>query len=222
MISKNKKLFKIAVTILGIFALGALVWNWAYPSASYRFRMTVEVETPQGLRSGSGVMKVMSYRTLALTSEEKPGGGGLIGEAVVVDLPDGPLFVLLKLPEAKGDLGAVVTLALAPEARGGGIEAYTNAVKKLGGLFNRSHAELPREDWPMMVRFRNLNDPKSMQRIDLDAMGVERILLETTRDKMTVGIEKKFLGWLRLKISIIKERRMAKYFLFRQCHLGLA
>ena len=47
----------------------------------------------------------------------------------------------------------------------------------------------------MMVRFRNINDPKSVERVKPEAIGVKRILLETTSDDVTTGIEKR-LGWL--------------------------
>lgn len=48
----------------------------------------------------------------------------------------------------------------------------------------------------MMVRFRDLNDPKSVERVDPDAICVRRITAETTSDDVTTGIEKR-LGWLR-------------------------
>jgi hypothetical protein len=157
--------------------------------------MTVEVETPRGLKTGAGVMEVSAYHTLALTSEEKPGGGGLKGEAVVVDLPGRPLFVLLKRPDAMGSLAAAVTLALAPDAKVGGLDAYIDAVRKLGGWSAHAKADLPREDWPLMVRFKDINDPKSVEKVDPDAIAVKRILLETTRDDVTTGIEKR-IPWI--------------------------
>lgn len=92
---------------------------------SYRFRMTVEVETPRGIKTGSSVMKVTAYKSFRLTSEEKAGGGGLTGEAVVVDLLGGPLFVTLKMPVAGDNLGAAATLALAPETARGQLDAMS-------------------------------------------------------------------------------------------------
>lgn len=47
-----------------------------------------------------------------------------------------------------------------------------------------------------MVRFGDLNDPKSVKQVDPEAVGVRRIVLETTSDPVTTGIEKR-LGWLR-------------------------
>jgi hypothetical protein len=157
--------------------------------------MTVNVDTYAGVKSGSSVLEESAYREMFQTSETGPGGGGTRGEAVVVDLPEGPLFVLLKLPDAKGALGGYVTAALVGKERFAGFEEYFAAVKRLGGWFTSAKAELPREYWPMVVRFADLNDPKSVEQVDPSAAGVKRILLETSRDAVTTGIEKR-LKWL--------------------------
>lgn len=161
----------------------------------YRFRMTVEVATPDGIKTGSSVMKVTAYKSFRLTSEEKAGGGGLTGEAVVVDLPGGPLFVTLKMPRAGDNLDTVTTLTLAPETPRGQLDAYVAAVNDLGGPFSNAKAELPRANWPLMVRFRDIADPKSVEQVDPEVIGVKRILVETTGDAVTTGIEKQ-LAWL--------------------------
>jgi len=183
----------LSVLLVGV--AGILGGCALFSGNSYRFKMTVVVETPQGLKTGSSVMQVTAYKTAALTPEEKQGGGGLSGQAVVVDLPSGSLFVLLKMPQAGGSLGAAATLALLPDTQRGNIDAYIAAVKTLGGWFADYKADLPRKDWPIMVRFRNINDPKSMQTIDPETIGVKRIWLETTSDMMTTGIEKR-VPWL--------------------------
>ena len=68
--------------------------------------------------------------------------------------------------------------------------------EKLGSTwFSEYRAELPRADWPLMVRFGDISDPKTVEQVDPDTIGVKRILLETTRDDVTTGIEKR-LGWL--------------------------
>lgn len=83
--------------------------------ASYRFRMTVEVATPQGLRTGSSVYEVVAEQNNTRLLADKHAGGTITrGEAVVVDLPSGPLFVLNK--GVRETLGGVVTYILAPGA----------------------------------------------------------------------------------------------------------
>lgn len=162
---------------------------------SYRFRMTVEADTPQGLRTGSSVYEVSAHRSLKLTAHESSVGGGLKGEALPLDTPNGPIFVLLTLPDAKGPLGNAATVALAPEARSTDPADYLAAVSRLGGWFDSASAELPRESWPLMVRFRDLGDPTSVERVEPEAVGIRRIVVETTGDAVTTGIERR-LGWL--------------------------
>ena len=154
---------------------------------SYRFRMTVEVETPQGIKTGSSVYEVSGRRSVALTSEESKGSVSVRGEALVVDLPGGPLFVTLKMPVAGRTLAGPATRALAPDTKRGGFEALMAGVGKLGGIFASARAELPRQDWPLMVRFGNIADPTSVVEVDPEAAGVKRIVLETTGDEVTTA-----------------------------------
>jgi hypothetical protein len=163
-------------------------------SGSYRYRMTVEVQTTGGLRTGGGVREVGMSKSVALTAQERPYGGGETGEAVVVDLPAGPVFLLLRKADEMGQpLSVEVTNALNGGDAGLGEERIA-VIRRLGSETGVK-AELPRAAWPMMVRFRDINDPKSVEKVDPAAIGVKRIVLETTDDAVTTGIEKR-LAWL--------------------------
>jgi hypothetical protein len=165
--------------------------------ASYRFRMTVEAETPHGARSASSVyeVRVEKNNDPVKLAEERAGGIGTFGEAIVLDMADGPVFVLMKVPPEAESLARAVTQAFKPGVDLGGINNFLPAVRSLGGWFSHAKAELPRADWPMMVRFRDINDPKSAEEVSPDAIGVKRIWVATTTDPVTTGIEKS-LGWL--------------------------
>lgn len=185
--------------LLGVLASGGLALpvagcSFLFPKR-YRFRMTVEVETPEGLKTGSSVMEVSAYKNLQLIAGVPAGGGNFLGEAVTIDLADGPVFVLRKICDGCQRLSAQVTVALFPEARDGNVDVYVAAVGKLGGWFADYKAELPRKDWPRMVRFRDLSDPTSVELVRPETIGVKRIRLETTSDEVTTGIEKR-LPWL--------------------------
>ena len=184
--------------------------------ASYRFRLTVEVETPQGIKTGSSVMEAFASQGTLRLGDVSPSSGGLEGEAVVVDLPGGPIFALLTLGDGKNPLDAVVTTALAPELRTyKGAGTYISAVRKLGHpWFGSFKAELsPNGDtggknparsareWPVFVRFRDINDPKSIERVNPQAVGVKHIWVETTGDPVTTGIEKRLVWFARLAAS---------------------
>lgn len=164
----------------------------------YRFRMTVEVDTPQGLRSGSSV-----YEVEAVASRELITGGmgsytRFRGEAVAVDLPGGKtLFALLRMANgtsADDHLGLMSMRAMDPAL----VYAHKDqsARRIAAGDDIRSPVEVAPEDYPLMVMFRDINDPRSVERVDPEAIGVKRIVLETTSDEVTTGIEKR-LGWLR-------------------------
>jgi hypothetical protein len=169
---------------------------------SYRFRMIVEADAAGGApRSGSSVMEVTAARQVRLTDETHPVSAGLIGEAVLVDLPDGPVFVLLKERDAGPLLLSTVTKAFEPGAFPDkdreAPRAFMNAVNTLGSrsAVGRT-ADLPREAWPMMVRFRDLNDPNTVEEVTPEAVGIRRIRLQITRDPLVDTIDKR-LSWLR-------------------------
>lgn len=166
-----------------------------FGGASYRFRMTVEAETPQGVVSGSSVYEVTAKKLIPLTSEERAGSGGTRGQALILDLPSGPVFVTLKMPVAGDHLGIRATRAFLPETRSGDIDANLAAVGELGGWFANYRAELPREHWPLMVRFGDVDMPTSAEPVDPGAIGVKRILLETTCDDVSTDM-RNTLKWL--------------------------
>lgn len=197
--------------VLGLFASGlsALLVGCGLVDGkkSYRFRMTVEVETPVGLKSGSSVMEITSYKTVALTAQEHAGGGGLRGEAVVVDLPGGPIFVLLENDGRGQPLNVQVTSALAPDAKFNSVDDYVATVGHLGGKSPSARAELPRKDWPLIVRFRDTADPSTVELVDPETIRVKRIVVETTGDEMTVGLTRR-LPWLSTHIgSLVRRNR---------------
>ena len=185
------------VSLLGGSALLSLSGcGYLNSRASYRFRMTVEVDTPQGIKSGSSVYEVLAEKNnTRVLAEERAGGTRTRGQALIVDLPSGPLFVLLATDTAGESLGSVATYALAGENARGGIDHFLPAVRKLGGWFSDYKAELPRENWPMMVRFSQINDPTTIEKVDPQLIGVKRIVVETTDDDVTNGIENR-IPWL--------------------------
>jgi hypothetical protein len=105
---------------------------------SYRYKMTVEVETPQGLRSGSSVIEV------------RTSGGGLTntggiqsrvqGEAVAVDLGSrGALFALLTARN-DADRAAGIAPTAFPERvdKRGTAEAWGNNLRAMDVSLERA------------------------------------------------------------------------------------
>ena len=172
--------------------------------ASFRFRMTVEADTPQGLKSGSGVMEISGQKLVKMSAQEAAGTIYIRGQAVEVDLPGGPVFVLVP---GQQDMWERVLRAFKPGRETGGAANYMPLVREIATAGSGElKADVPpaRQDivtgrmqpnWPMMVRFRDIHAPKSVEQVDPASVGIKRIWVETTRDPVTTGIEKR-LGWL--------------------------
>ena len=157
-----KILSVIALVLLALVAW----WKWTYPTSSFRYRMTVTVETPEGIKSGTAVREVISQLYPALTP---PGGRITVkGEAVVVDLgARGKLFALLKGAGIWGvDYGAMIPSTVFPipgEPYGGG--ALTPDGVRYYGRLKQGRAVLTPDMFPMLVRFRDLNDPATVENV---------------------------------------------------------
>lgn len=76
------------LVILAAMFVGLMVaYSIFYPTTTYKFRITLNVDTPQGLKSGSSVMEVRHRRYPAwMTLGANTGESELKGEAVFVDL----------------------------------------------------------------------------------------------------------------------------------------
>ena len=128
---------------------------------SYRFRMTVEVETPEGLRTGSSVYEVTAGNRTAILPEMADRHKGLRGEAVAVDLPGGhTLFALLKTDNAfRSDLAHVSMAALDPAYNNDWVES---ADRIASGDWIVSPAEVEPEDYPILVTFGDIENPATV------------------------------------------------------------
>ena len=187
----------------------------AGPTIEFNYRLTVEVETPQGVRSGHSVIKYWGQQRSSNPLDPYKGGLGAHarGEAVAVDLPGGrTLFALLQTETDVDAATAYPGLAFAAEIRG---EAdNTKRLQLLQGLKGQTRP-LPRTEmtlanggtevsaYPMLVMFKDIKDPKSVARVDPDDLPasfgtgyrLKAITVTITDAPMTIGIEKR-LGWL--------------------------
>jgi hypothetical protein len=81
-----------------VAVLWALGWGYIqinYPTCTFRYKLTAEVMTPEGVKSGSSVVEV-SYTTQSAPLSQGGRFDSVLGEATYVDLGDGKnLFVTL-------------------------------------------------------------------------------------------------------------------------------
>jgi hypothetical protein len=192
--------------ILGVIAGAAVALlggcSILFP-AKYRFRMTIDVQTPQGVRCASGVFAVWAANAFKLLPDEHARDWGVRGEAVILDLPDGPVFALLKTANLqRSDLALMSMAALDPQFENDVVESAT----RIDRSWSSQSGMVPAPDWPLMVRFGDINDPRSVEKVDPVAIGISRIMVETTSEQMTTGLGKR-LGWLaRLKGGYLSGR----------------
>lgn len=215
---KPSKRFVILSIIVAAIALCSLAWSTAYPSGTWRYKITVNVDTPEGVKSGSVVRGV--YATQQSKIANVAATASSYGEAVVVDLGErGVLFGILRQ-----DDGYHVVFKAFPGPGGltkEGIEYYSKLKAK---------TVLKPDNYPMFVRFKKLDDPKSVMAVlqNHDAVtekvygpesvetfeeafgegvSLKEITLEMTDEPATKGIVEKHLTWLKEKRGLLDGRK---------------
>lgn len=190
---------KWLIGILVVFAAVYAGYHYRYPSTQLNFRTTVEVETPEGVRTGTGVIEGVYAWVPSIV-----GRGfvtGLRGEAVVVDLGSrGLLFALLKTDlQHDSPLQYEYLKIIAYDVIQGTRTRET--IWKIGKL--SGHAVLDVRNMPLLVRFREINDPTTVELVDPRDLAasfgagikLKQVVVETTNKPVTTGIERS-LGWL--------------------------
>jgi len=171
-------------------------------SESYRYRVTVEVQTPQGVRSGSSVWETKAVEGSGIPDTALRYKGR--GEAVVVDLPTGPIFALLRDENVGVDYPHnLITRHLAAHPDSSvqltdDWRANRRAIKKA-----RLSYTLSPDEYPLLVRFPDISDPATLRKVgphELEAafgpgVRLRRITIAVTNDGVTRGIEKR-LPWI--------------------------
>lgn len=189
---------KLVLWISGIAAaVAALVWL-SSPTHTLRYRLTLEFDDGV-VHSGSSVIEV----SLQEKPSWFPGSSGITpsirGEAVVVDLGSKGLLFALLTPDDRTGSPPLYELPLKLVAGRG--TSFAEALRKMKS--SKSPVPIPRETLPMLVRFRDINDPKTVERVDpgkIDAsfgpgVSLKSATFQVTDDPVTKGIAKR-LPWL--------------------------
>lgn len=193
-------------SVIGILAGGIMaVLSGCNPFGgnSYRFKMTVEVDTPQGVRTGSSVYEVNVQKDIKLTAEMSNSQTSIRGEAVAIDIAPGrTLFALLKTVGVSG-ADSLSYMSMKTMDPGYNNNALDSAARIAAGDGIRSPAEVAPSDYPMLVTFTDMADPKSVTKVDpadlAAAFGpgvkLRRITVAVTQEAVTSGIGKR-LAWV--------------------------
>ena len=175
---------------------------------TYRYKITVEVQTPQGIRTGSAVREVASHTEPRITPEMGGVHVALKGEAVVVPLSNGKsVYALLTADDASGFPAAVAEEVLGP-AGGYPRGPYADIVAYLAS--HRVRGIVPPRAYPKFVSFTDKRDPKTVYLVkpkstppvaDNEVL-IKKISIETAGEAVTRSIEKDlpWLVWLRTSL----------------------
>ena len=195
------------IFFLIVIAMALYQWRWKaavvllclyliYPFSFWSYKLTLVVETPEGIKTGSAVRWVYSSLKPKILPEERAFHTGVKGEAVVVDLGErGVLFALLKGKDSS-DYGYNIIYREFPTETGIGVRR-----KILHYTFLKDKKELAFDKIPMLVRFRDINDPKTVEQVDPNDLeksfgkGVRLVsaTLEMTDEDMTSGVVERYL-----------------------------
>ena len=116
-----------------------------------RYKITMTVDTPVGLRSGSSVVRLVQQNVRSITQGEMVIGG-FTGEAVSVDLPDS-LTVYMTFYKRH-----IVQYQMA-------LPWDANA-KKLWEKNPSGSFDIPEDEWPILVVFRDPSNYKTVTEVD--------------------------------------------------------
>lgn len=191
-------------SLLNLLALAVILpvlsLRYIGTGSAYRFRMSVEVDTPSGPWAGTSVYEVRARYRLGINPEGRNHSWDVRGEALMVDLPNGvTLFALLRTGNIHGDLAGMSMLALDPAFRNDVVESARRIARRKNVL---ESAEIAPAEYPIIAVFGDTADPSSIQRVLPDfsaAFGpghaVKSVAIYLTRDRVTKGIGAR-LPWL--------------------------
>lgn len=201
----------------GLAGVAIIAFGWwvSNDSRTLRCRRTLIVETPEGRRSGSSVVEVSIYFASGLARAQ---GYGVFSrtraEATVVDLGTRGLLFATLADEDRLKTSMTHGTGLGCETPfprkkfDGQVDAGQSPNGEYAAYFDGLNKQKPRGDvpfkyLPMLVRFRDIHDPKTVERVDPSDLaasfgpGVKLggMSIEITDAPVSKGIES-VLPWL--------------------------
>jgi len=193
--------------ILRIVAVVLMAVGIAGCGESYRYKLTLAVNTPEGVRRASSIIEVDFW---SISFPEKGLMHSLRGEALYLDLGPGrkPLIALLTCqlhPKYRSELrwtrdgGPDNNLLL--NLFGRGPPSLLDNVARIAQM--RGSHQITPSDLPDLVTFADVNDPASVLEVDPNNLQAtlgsniawDEITLESTGEPITTGLAQR-LPWL--------------------------
>jgi len=150
--------------VVALVALAPIVYSVAYPSVTVRYRLTLDAEVDGKPKIGSGVIEV-TYRKQSRFAGQQPLSIDVRGEAFVLDLDSrGAIFVLLKAGNDSRSGPETIVFRAFNFPNGVIPHPVDDGLIKLQQLSGTR--EIALSSLPMMVRFRDINDQMSVEKVD--------------------------------------------------------
>lgn len=207
-----------AASVLLLSACGSSVTGRSFEPI--RYKITVVVETPQGLRSGHSVLEYRGSMSGSMFGSQGGSGFSVTGEAVAVDVAPGQvMFVTLTTPTDQDFPANVLNAIEIPQDEGPPPNDRAGEMERTRRMYDRIRANRniysiwrPRDQragggpWRgvYFVRFRNTNDPKTVEEVDPDDLArtfgsgirLNSLTIQITDEPVTTGIENR-LPWVK-------------------------
>jgi hypothetical protein len=190
---------------LAVAACIALALAGCGRSASYRYKLTLSLNTPDGVKTGYNVVEVAYWEV----NHGEPHD--ISGEGIYIDLGPGrrPLVVLLtsaRRPDQRiqdirwsEDVPTDIFVRLCLNQT-----KYVNRIDTASTIAScRTPFEISPSDLPDLVTFDDVNDPSTVRKVYPDRLGVwlgpdvswRSMTLQATDEALTTGIQK-WLPWV--------------------------
>ncbi len=200
-----------------VAAIGLAAFYYNFPD--HRYRLTIEIETPEGIKTGSSVIAVYATDVKWGLPESTGLRSRIEGEAVFVDLGAGRNVIAILAHGKSGEQPDRVNMLVQNAFRAAG-----RNIEWFEAKYQTGTAPLKGELIPTLVTISDLKDPKTARVVSPDDFEAvfgpgyrfTRASVEVTRDAVTTGIEGKLAPLL---AEISKIRRVAID--SRQFNIGL-
>jgi hypothetical protein len=170
-----------------VAVLWALGWGYVqinYPTCTFRYKLTAEVMTPDGLKTGSSVVEVGYYSAPIILRDGAHVFSTAIGEATYVDLGEGKnLFILMSNRESGRNGQFDGAHADFSDAKGP-LHATSLPIKIFGLVWQykrerqlcrefavasaNANLAIPFGSLPTLVNFNDINDPRTVKVVQPD------------------------------------------------------
>jgi hypothetical protein len=177
---------------------------------TYRYKVTVKVDTPRGPRTGSSIIEIGGRLEPKLLPDMAGASLKVRGEAAIIELPNGRLlFALLGATSTGASPLLLQRRLLTPQEQ-------SLPYAEFGRVLAHAHrsTSLDPKDYPLLVTFSDLRRPETIQVVTPDGVSVVSpgarivaVTIATTEELVPRHTVTSKLPWLKQAINLPVEDR---------------